>query len=243
MMGRVGSTISIVFFIMTGCAVAALRCYSCSTTQVNSSVCGRRATKTDLATCGETEKFCYVEVVTVGSVPIWLERGCTSSCAGTDTCRSSGDGTGVCRDCCQGDGCNGGVPNTDWSGPGNAVTSCGGTFLEDSGTVSTPSYPDNYPNNINCEFLFPDTGQIMTVKFKDFHLEGRDWLSRCHDSIMVYAHNKLVDEFCGEENPGTIISYGSGVRIVFMSDYSVSKTGFTLTYSRTQRLASTDGLG
>ncbi|XP_035669486.1 dorsal-ventral patterning tolloid-like protein 1 [Branchiostoma floridae] len=224
-----------------GCAVAALRCYSCSTTQVNSSVCGRRATKTDLATCEETEKFCYVEVVTVGSVPIWLERGCTSSCAGTDTCRSNGDGTGVCRDCCQGDGCNGGVPNTDWSGPGNAVTSCGGTFLEDSGTVSTPGYPDNYPNNLNCEFLFPDTGQIVAVKFKDFHMEGRDWLSRCHDSIMVYAHNKLVDEYCGEEDPGTIISYG--VRIVFMSDYSVSKSGFTLTYSRTQGLESTDDLG
>ncbi|XP_066280455.1 tolloid-like protein 2 [Branchiostoma lanceolatum] len=230
MMGRVGLTLSIFFFFtMTGCVVAALECYSCSTTQINS-VCGRRATETDLSTCEETE-FCYAEVVTVGSVPIWLERGCSRSCATTDTCRSSGDGTGVCRDCCRRDGCNGGVPNTDWAGPsGHAVTSCGGTYLEDSGTISTPGYPDNYPDNQNCEFLFPDTGQIITITFKDFHLEGRDWLSRCHDSIMVYAQNKLVDEYCGDEDPGTITSYG--VRLVFMSDYSVSKTGFTLSYSR-----------
>ena len=34
----------------------------------------------------------------------------------------------------------------------NYFSGCGGFFDDPSGTISSPNYPDNYDNNMNCEY-------------------------------------------------------------------------------------------
>jgi cubilin len=49
---------------------------------------------------------------------------------------------------------------------------CGGSFSEDSGTIVSPYYPNNYPHNKECEYVLVNpTGGQVTIKFEDFNIE------------------------------------------------------------------------
>ena len=39
-------------------------------------------------------------------------------------------------------------------------------------SLSSPGYPNNYPNNMHCEYSVPiPEGTTMIINFHDFHLE------------------------------------------------------------------------
>ena len=56
--------------------------------------------------------------------------------------------------------------------PTPAPVQCGGELTENSGTVTTPGWPDLYPNNANClwEKKCPK-GEIVEIKFSSFSVE------------------------------------------------------------------------
>lgn len=50
---------------------------------------------------------------------------------------------------------------------------CGGTLSDGNGTITSPSYPSNYPKNKECTWkIIGPKGQRISLKFKDFKLEG-----------------------------------------------------------------------
>ena len=59
---------------------------------------------------------------------------------------------------------------------------CGGTFYTPTGTVSSPNYPNRYPNNNDCYYnIIAPTGIQIHLNFLSFNLEfhytcSYDWL-------------------------------------------------------------------
>ncbi|XP_067013394.2 protein tolkin [Anabrus simplex] len=115
---------------------------------------------------------------------------------------------------------------------------CGGVIDASNGTISSPSFPESYPGNKNCiwEIIAPPQYRI-TLNFTHFDLEGNNVREQeCeYDSVEVYS--KLGDDilrkhgvFCGSRVPNLITSEGNSLRIHFMSDSSIHKSGFAAVF-------------
>ncbi|XP_066267224.1 chymotrypsinogen A-like isoform X1 [Branchiostoma lanceolatum] len=123
-----------------------------------------------------------------------------------------------------------------------AAQSCGGTFSGSSGTVASPSHPNSYANDLDCEYVFPANGQLLQITFNSFQLEAASsWTGSCYDSVTVFDGGNRIGEYCGSDNPGTITTR-SDVSIVFTSDYSVVGAGFSASYSRGGAIVTTTTL-
>jgi len=59
------------------------------------------------------------------------------------------------------------------------VAVCGGTYYTSKGTLQSPNYPDNYPNNKDCTWIISvPTGQQIKLNVTDFSMEGHSRF--CH---------------------------------------------------------------
>lgn len=83
------------------------------------------------------------------------------------------------------------------------------------------------------EILVPEQYRI-TLNFTQFDLEGNNYhASECdYDSVSVYS--KLDDQnpkrhgtFCGSRTVPMITSEGNAMRIVFRSDHTIQRIGFS----------------
>ncbi|CAH1277762.1 CTRB1 [Branchiostoma lanceolatum] len=113
-------------------------------------------------------------------------------------------------------------------------TACGGIFSGDVGKASSPDYPENYANNLNCEYVFPADGRMLTISFEEFSLEGKTgWFfnRKCRDSITVYDGDNKLGEYCGDDRPETITTV-SDVRLVFTTNKDKTDYGFFAVYTR-----------
>ena len=55
------------------------------------------------------------------------------------------------------------------------TTECGGYFTVRSGTFTSPNYPNNYDNNLDCNYVFKvERGQLITINFIDFSIQYHD---------------------------------------------------------------------
>ncbi|GLH16386.1 Dorsal-ventral patterning protein tolloid [Gryllus bimaculatus] len=118
-----------------------------------------------------------------------------------------------------------------------SADACGGVIDATNGTISSPSFPEEYPSNKNCiwEIIAPPQYRI-TLNFTHFDLEGNNvvgvFQQECeYDSVEVYS--KLGDDikrkhgiFCGSRLPPLITSEGNSLRLEFVSDSSIQKSGF-----------------
>lgn len=115
---------------------------------------------------------------------------------------------------------------------------CGGVIDASNGTISSPSFPESYPGNKNCiwEIIAPPQYRI-TLNFTHFDLEGNNvFQQECeYDSVEVYS--KLGEDilrkhgvFCGSRLPTLITSEGNSLRIEFISDSSIQKSGFAAVF-------------
>nr|XP_023018878.1 tolloid-like protein 1 [Leptinotarsa decemlineata] len=111
---------------------------------------------------------------------------------------------------------------------------CGGTLNVTNGTITSPSFPDYYPQSKKCiwEIVVQSPNKI-TINFTHFDLEGNaNTRDQCeYDRVEVYSKlkNGLVKKhgtFCGPQVPEMITSEGNVMRIEFHSDGTVQKTGF-----------------
>jgi len=75
---------------------------------------------------------------------------------------------------------------------------CGGVYTAESGNITSPYYPDPYPNNKECVYIIRQPeGSTITLSFQRFNVEassmghgpysGRDrYRNRCiHDYLEV----------------------------------------------------------
>lgn len=100
-------------------------------------------------------------------------------------------------------------------------------------TIQSPNYPNEYDNDLNCEWLYKTTsGQHLSLHFQNFEVEE---MTNCvSDSVSVYSSNNLVEWKPIKERVCTSqpmlsndIESSRYMKIRFKTDSSVTKKGFT----------------
>jgi len=118
-------------------------------------------------------------------------------------------------------------------------SSCGGQLVNDSGSVSSPGYPERggdgrYPDNSDCHWHLSGTeGTLIRVKFFDLAVElgeGGSNSSCNYDYVNVSITSKGMQSFCGGHPPRDEIRGLGEMNIYFKSDDSNNYRGFKLYY-------------
>ena len=89
------------------------------------------------------------------------------------------------------------------------IGECGGSFTTlSSGTITSPSYPDNYGENANCIYTISQpTGNLIQLKFLSVDI---DKYADCEDYLEIRDGptnaSSLLDKLCGNEILAPIMS-------------------------------------
>ncbi|XP_077347020.1 cubilin isoform X1 [Lithobates pipiens] len=116
-----------------------------------------------------------------------------------------------------------------------SLEECGGDIDGSTGALSSPNYPNLYPHDRVCDWrIRVPEGRRVTLTFHDLQLQDQQ---NCdYDYVAVYngyrTQSPLLDKFCGNVAPDTVIrSSGNTMRVIFVTDGSVSNGGFKATFT------------
>ncbi|KAK3572019.1 hypothetical protein QTP86_022249 [Hemibagrus guttatus] len=119
----------------------------------------------------------------------------------------------------------------------NASTDCSEVFTTPTGVLTSPNYPNNYPNSRECIFriIVAVNNQIM-LNFTDFALEAG---GNCiHDYVEIrdggYETSPLIGRYCSTQAPPLVLSHSNRLWIKFHSDSSITYKGFSAHWDGTQ---------
>ncbi|XP_078574498.1 uncharacterized protein LOC144860869 [Branchiostoma floridae x Branchiostoma japonicum] len=116
---------------------------------------------------------------------------------------------------------------------GTQGVSCGQTtLLAGSGYVTSPNYPDGYPDNLFCNYhITATTGKIVLIRFiGKFEVESDDNGGCEYDYITVVLDgSETLGTYCSSREPPSDIT-GTTVDVRLRTDFSVSRRGFRLRY-------------
>jgi len=122
---------------------------------------------------------------------------------------------------------------------------CGGRFVESSGTLSSPNYPENYGNRHDCtwQIVVPE-GEIVYVEFQSFDVENDEYCE--YDNVKLYdgeldhgdmyngTHESslIIARLCGSTVPDQVYaSSGNVMSVHFYSDGTVTGAGWLLSWT------------
>lgn len=102
-------------------------------------------------------------------------------------------------------------------------------LTEVQGSFTSPCYPQLYPNSQSCTWtLQAPAGFIIQLTFLDFYLEEAQGC--IYDRVVVNTGSADV-RFCGPTAKGlTLNSTGNVMELLFTSDFSVQKKGFSVSF-------------
>ncbi|KAI8513496.1 hypothetical protein Bbelb_101350 [Branchiostoma belcheri] len=124
-----------------------------------------------------------------------------------------------------------------------AAGACDERLTGDNGTFTSPSYPNNYPNDKDCRYEISVTPtKVVRLTFTDFSLEPG------YDFLWVYDGNTTdetyeIGKFDGPNIPGPVTSASSFMTVRFTSDESVTRKGFQANYAAEDKVFSTCEVG
>ncbi|XP_068216673.1 cubilin homolog [Palaemon carinicauda] len=108
---------------------------------------------------------------------------------------------------------------------------CGGVItLIDTEIITSPNYPENYPNDVRCTWtllaqLGTDLDQIQ-LDFLDFALERGTCIN---DYISITDHAVGASKvYCGDDYPPVLLSMGNSLTINFFTDDTINRKGFSM---------------
>ena len=93
---------------------------------------------------------------------------------------------------------------------------CGGKFTTPKGLLTSPSYPERYPDNADCVYsISQPAGTVILLNFLTMDVESD---STCRwDYLMVRdgpsEHSPLLEKLCGNEIPAPFQSSQNNVWI------------------------------
>ncbi|KAH0506619.1 Deleted in malignant brain tumors 1 protein [Microtus ochrogaster] len=107
---------------------------------------------------------------------------------------------------------------------------CSGFLAGYSGIISSPLYPGNYPNYARCVWnILVPTNNYVSLHFMDVQLEG----GCSFDYILLFDgpeyNSSLIARVCDGAR-GTFTSTRNFMSVVFITDGSVTRTGFQASY-------------
>ena len=106
-------------------------------------------------------------------------------------------------------------------------------------TIQSPLYPENYANYLDCEYdITAFDGEVIEITIETFHIENSGGC--IYDVFAIQDGSKSPVQYlevggrkkvCGKVANDTIIeSSESSVKIVFQTDFTVTKPGWSLTF-------------
>ncbi|KAM9673713.1 cubilin [Trichechus inunguis] len=112
----------------------------------------------------------------------------------------------------------------------DASTACLEDYTMESGTFTSPNFPNNYPNNWECIYrITVGTSQQIALHFTNFSLE--EAIGHCVDFVEIrdggYENSPSLGIYCGSNLPPRIISHSNKLWIKFKSDIFDSGSGFS----------------
>ncbi len=72
---------------------------------------------------------------------------------------------------------------------------CGeGSYNGPSGVITSPNYPDNYPNNLKCQYyIIASAESSISIIFEHFDLEDdKDYVTVCFSSISFLSTSYCI---------------------------------------------------
>lgn len=98
-----------------------------------------------------------------------------------------------------------------------------------SGSIKSPRYPENYPENVQCEWVIELPSQYkIRLDFMELQLENS--MSCQYDFVLVMdgppASPVPLGKFCGNSTQEYIESRSNVMTILFKSDSTKTKKGF-----------------
>lgn len=117
---------------------------------------------------------------------------------------------------------------------------CPQTLTNLTGSFSTPNYPSNYDNDIDCSWTIKvPEGYVITLRFTDFKVENTilcafscvcDYIE-LHD-LTVNGVERNHGRFCmWNPPPKSFVSTSNQLRITFHSDFNHADKGFRAVYT------------
>ncbi|XP_042308806.1 complement C1s subcomponent isoform X2 [Sceloporus undulatus] len=115
------------------------------------------------------------------------------------------------------------------------VNCTGNMFTELSGEITSPNYPDLYPENSQCDYrvsLEPGYRVVLTIGKKDFDVEPAGLEGNCHDALRILAGDEHFGPYCGNifTGPPEIKTRSNIVDIFFQTDHAMQGKGWKLRY-------------
>ncbi|XP_047218456.1 CUB and sushi domain-containing protein 1-like [Girardinichthys multiradiatus] len=106
-----------------------------------------------------------------------------------------------------------------------AEGACGGTFRGTAGSITSPGYPAEYDNNLDCTWsILAEPGDTIALVFNDFLLEDK------YDFLEISGTEAPRIWLTGTTLPSPVISNKNWLRIHFTSDSNHRRKGFSAQY-------------
>ncbi|XP_019628186.1 PREDICTED: procollagen C-endopeptidase enhancer 1-like [Branchiostoma belcheri] len=102
----------------------------------------------------------------------------------------------------------------------------------DSGTITSPGYPNRYKDNLRCSWTITVSRGRAAIRFTSIDIQGH---STCaYDYLTVYdganSSGTQLGKFCGKTIPPPVVASGKTRHLVFISDSLVNGQGFSIEY-------------
>ena len=119
-------------------------------------------------------------------------------------------------------------------------------MLLTAGVVTSPNYPDNYPNNFERTYTIQVAeGLIISLQFSAFEIiaeyayDYETWeydyesVVGCYDHLTITDGDgtTLMDKSCGSSLPAAITSISNTVKIMFSTDGYRTESGWSLNWT------------
>ncbi|XP_027537201.1 complement C1r subcomponent [Neopelma chrysocephalum] len=106
-------------------------------------------------------------------------------------------------------------------------------FTEASGYLSSPEYPQPYPEDLRCNYSIRlQKGLSITLTFLEpFEIDEHQQVHCPYDQLKIQARGREIGEFCGRESPGIIETNSNEVDILFLTDESGFSRGWKIHYT------------
>uniref|UniRef100_A0A8C6KSQ2 CUB and Sushi multiple domains 1 n=1 Tax=Nothobranchius furzeri TaxID=105023 RepID=A0A8C6KSQ2_NOTFU len=106
---------------------------------------------------------------------------------------------------------------------------CGGTLRGTAGSITSPGYPAEYDNNLDCTWsILAEPGDTIALIFNDFLLEDK------YDFLEISGTEAPSIWLTGTTLPSPVISNKNWLRIHFTSDSNHRRKGFSAQYQVSQ---------
>ncbi|NXX00933.1 CDCP2 protein, partial [Larus smithsonianus] len=111
-----------------------------------------------------------------------------------------------------------------------SADACGGQLTGLSGEITSPRYPESYPNDAECRWSIGGTGSggPLTLVFADFQVEGGEGCG--FDYVALFdgptAAAPRLGRYCGSARPPRTVSSTPYLLVLFKSDFNIGGRGF-----------------